>query len=111
LKPKTIWNQLPPAKPQGDHHYKFFNTLSRLPKMHNNNINEMSWENSGEGLYLKRVSQFLSSAVTKIVSLDGLSMPINQMALYLKLIKLLKINRTFGFCERIARLALVLHCK
>lgn len=79
--------------------------------MLNNKINEMSWKNAGEVLYLKRVSQFLSSEVTKIVSLDGFSMTMNQMALYLKLIKSLKTNRNFYFYESIAGLALVLQHK
>ena len=73
--------------------------------------NEMSLENVVEGLYLKRVSQLLSSVVTKIVSLDGFSMPINRMASYLKLVKLLKLNRNSCFLESISSMAPVLHCK
>ena len=39
-----------------------------------NRINKGAVENAGEHLYPKRVSQFLSSKVTKIVFLRGFSM-------------------------------------
>ena len=72
---------------------------------------EMNWESSGEHLYPKRVSQFLSSKVTKIVSLHRLSMQKGQMVLYLNSIKLLKINVKNYFVKIFSRLALVLQYK
>lgn len=74
-------------------------------------IDKTSLENAGEHLYSEKVSQFLSSEMTRIVSLRGSSVQKIQMALHSKFIRLLKMNIKIDFCEGVFQLASVLHRK